>query len=111
MALNPDQGLKYRLPMMTPHEGLRPRQVGHVDVQPFNPELGSFENLFNYAEKATDQIGASYKLDCWGTLSLMVTKMIVQVQAPMLFHRMFKRDESGAAWFKLIVGRDGGNIE
>jgi hypothetical protein len=72
MAVKPEQGQACRLPFLT-SKFLNSRiagrpQFGDIDIQAFDPNKGSLENLAEYAMKGATQMGPSSRSDWWDIL-------------------------------------------
>jgi hypothetical protein len=72
MALKPGQCRACRLPFLTSKflnsRIVYPAQFTDIDVQTFDPEKGSLENLAEYATKGATQMGPSSASDWWDIL-------------------------------------------
>lgn len=64
VALRPGPGQVCRLPILN-SVSLPKSKFGRIDVQPFDPNKGTLQNLIEYSMKGAIQIGSATPSDCW----------------------------------------------
>jgi hypothetical protein len=65
IAIRPGKGEVCRLPLLVAGSAHRSREFGDVEVKPFDPSLGSLENMIEYFKKGAEAIGSRYQSDSY----------------------------------------------
>jgi hypothetical protein len=65
IAVRPGKGKICRLPLLVAGSAHRSREFGDVQVKPFDPSLGSLENMIEYFKKGAEAIGSRCRSDCY----------------------------------------------